>query len=436
MEPSDDFVLIDSINGTVYTMEQSRKSMEIEMYRLLKENVPEVRPRKGRHVNKEAQQVQGELVNFLKGFKKQTAKDFGEFVQDLVDKLYQNVDAPVDDLTDLVQEFYIKIGKRMDVNPLYKGVSQEDVDTLLDLAEKYITVMMYQLLFCPPNTDDEEKDLQIQTQIRSLHWVTAEQLDTMINEHDTEVRTLVDQAITEIIEVNSNKAPQDKLSCVVRCSKHIFEVIRQSKDGPACADDFLPALIYIVLKANPPLLQSNIQFINRFSCPGRLMKGEAGYFFTNLCCAVQFIENISADSLALTQHEFDRYMSGEAVPPQSGNQYMCEGLRLMYDNLKTLAELRQRQEKVMAEALQLQQDMKDFKENFKQEVQNVLERTPLTIKPRKMKVDLDEDSESLDLLPSPLIPLSADNVAMETRNESETDCVLEEESPNTPVPIT
>lgn len=42
-------------------------------------------------------------------------------VQELVDKLYQNVDAPVDDLTDLVQEFYIRLGQRMDTHTLYKG---------------------------------------------------------------------------------------------------------------------------------------------------------------------------------------------------------------------------------------------------------------------------------------------------------------------------
>lgn len=79
----------------------------------------------------------------------------------------------------------------------------------------------------------------------------------------------------------------------------------------------------------------------------------------------------------------------------------------------------------MAEALQLQQEMKDFKENFKQEVQNVLIRMPLTIKPRKMKVNLDDDSESLDLLPSPLLPLTVDNVAMETRNDTESECSME-----------
>lgn len=88
--------------------------------------------------------------------------------------------------------------------PFSTDLSSEDIDTLLDYAEKYITVKMYTSLFCPPMCDDEQKDLQMQTQIRSLHWVTGSQLDTMINEHETEVRTLVDQAITGRAVVDDN----------------------------------------------------------------------------------------------------------------------------------------------------------------------------------------------------------------------------------------
>lgn len=82
--------------------------------------------------------------------------------------------------------------------------------------------------------------------------------------------------------MDSKRAPQDKLTYVSRACNYLYKSIHSSKKEPATADDLLSCLIYSTLKANPPRLWSNLQYITRFCNPRRLMTGESGYYFTSL----------------------------------------------------------------------------------------------------------------------------------------------------------
>ena len=73
------------------------------------------------------------------------------------------------------------------------------------------------------------------------------------------------------------------------------------------ADDFLPVLVYVLLRANPPELQSNVDFVSSYRSPERLT-GERAYFFTHLAGAVYFIETLDASRLSIEPVVFQRLM--------------------------------------------------------------------------------------------------------------------------------
>jgi hypothetical protein len=98
---------------------------------------------------------------------------------------------------------------------------------------------------------------------RNLNWLSTHELKCPLDESSQEVRDLLNESIHDILEVDGKMAPQDKLDCIVRCSKKVFDMLKISNENPASADEFLPCLIYVCLKANPPRIQSNINFITR-----------------------------------------------------------------------------------------------------------------------------------------------------------------------------
>lgn len=122
--------------------------------------------------------------------------------------------------------------------------------------------------------------------------------------------------------MDAKRAPQDKLVCVSKCSQHVFEALSTSNSEPANADDFLSGLIYVVLKANPPRLHSNMQYVIRFGLPHSLMAGESGYYFTNLVILLLLllIQRTPQDAV------YPGQLNTHAVLPLSPVLVLCCGL--------------------------------------------------------------------------------------------------------------
>lgn len=74
-------------------------------------------------------------------------------------------------------------------------------------------------MFCPPSTNDEEKDLSIQDRIRKLSWVNAHHLDCCISETSIEVRDLVYTAINDLL--GNNIISTDAL-----CTLHLVKTLK------------------------------------------------------------------------------------------------------------------------------------------------------------------------------------------------------------------
>ncbi|XP_037327125.1 rab5 GDP/GTP exchange factor-like [Pungitius pungitius] len=361
-----------------------------------------------RHSSVDSDHATREFIDFLKPLKsgREIFKQCRAFTESMVYKR----DMAADELSECVQDFYQNLSDRLHTQ--FKG-SSEHVESVMDQVEKYMMTRLYKEVFCPETTDDEKKDLAIQKRIRALHWVTIEMLCVPVDEEIAEVSDSVVKAITDVIEMDSKCVPKEKLACITRCSKHIFNAIKVTKKEAASADDFLPTLIYIVLKANPPRLQSNIQYITRYSNPSRLMTGEDGYYFTNVCCAVAFIEKLDGQSLNLSSEEFELHMTGQASPqrPQAtgassappGSGALAQG----HQRVDLLEGLGERQEQVMEKARQLESDLIDWTDEVEQKVQSVLESFPPEApNPAATAAAsaIDSDNVENEQLPPPLQP--------------------------------
>ncbi|CAD6884165.1 unnamed protein product [Tilletia controversa] len=247
---------------------------------------------------------------FLEQMRHRSATPVGEYVRSFIRGFSKKPYRPADQIR-LIFDFLAFITDKMKEAEVWATSTPAEFENATEAMEKLIMNRLYNLTFTPAvaregkwpvQTDDLERDRIIKDRILLFSWVRPEHLDIPVGEHTA---GFVEFAAQELLKMNNYKAPRDKLICILNCCKVIFGMIRHMSTTES-ADSFVPALIYVVLKANPDNLVSNVEYISRFRSPERL-SSESGYYLSSLAGAVSFVESMDNTSLTgVTQEDMER----------------------------------------------------------------------------------------------------------------------------------
>ncbi|KAK7322430.1 hypothetical protein VNO77_25809 [Canavalia gladiata] len=206
-----------------------------------------------------------------------------------------------------VQDFFLSMEAAIRDHPLWATATEEDIDCAMEGLEKYIMTKLFPRTF-GASPEDAKIDNEISEKISLLQtFLKPEHLDIPAILHNEASWLLAEK---ELLKINAFKAPHEKLLSIMNCCRVINNLLlnaAMSEHVPAGADDFLPVLIYVTIKANPPKLHSNLQFIKLYRRQAKLIS-EAEYYFTNLVSAKTFIVDLNAKSLSMDEIKFEESM--------------------------------------------------------------------------------------------------------------------------------
>ncbi|MBN3312679.1 RABX5 factor, partial [Atractosteus spatula] len=322
----------------------------------------------------------GDFTNFLKLLCKPFSQSLSaNALSSALSHCFSEKDLLVQKQWDLVQDFYQSIAGH------FSSLSEEQTVQMMEHIEKLIMTRLHKWVFCHDSSDDEQKDLALQRRIRSLSWVTPQMLHVPIKEERLEVNSdALLPAITGISPPALGSDNRDgrpasaagQAGLRLQVQPECLPGAGLQKLGAGERRRLLSGMILVVLKASPPRLHSNTQYITRFGLPHSLMAGASGYYFTNLCCAVAFIEKLDGPALNLSAEEFEGYMQGKRAAPRDA-ETDCEGLRRARKNRQLLAEVASRQEQLAEGAQALQADLARWVQAVQTQVEEIQAKVPL-----------------------------------------------------------
>lgn len=245
--------------------------------------------------------------DFLERMRHPSASEFVKAIKTFIVSFSNNPPDPERDSAS-VQQFLANMEAAFRAHSLWAGRSEEELDSAGEGLEKYIMTKLFPRVFAS-HPDEVKVDDELYEKLALVQqFIRPEHLDIRPT-YQNETSWLLAQK--ELQKINIYKAPRDKLVCILSCCKVISNLLYNASvdanESAPGADEFLPVLIYVTIKANPPQLHSNLLYIQRYRRESRLV-GEAAYFFTNMLSAEAFVTNIKGESLSMDETEFQKNM--------------------------------------------------------------------------------------------------------------------------------
>ena len=183
-------------------------------------------------------------------------------------------------------------------NNLFTNITKKEVDNVVEIIENFILTQMYKYIY-PAESLEEDKKFYNQT--KCLDWVLPKNLE--IKKYYVDQLGMAELCIKKF---DSSKSLFDKLSFIKDAFTNINNNIKYSegKNEEAGQDEMVPIFQYILIRAQPKRMRTNINYINCFLSEEH-MNGQFGYFVSQIESSFNFIMKIKHSDLNMSEEEFE-----------------------------------------------------------------------------------------------------------------------------------
>ncbi|CAM9590625.1 unnamed protein product [Lampetra fluviatilis] len=196
-----------------------------------------------------------------------------------------------DEKTAVVSDFLQSLYGAMAQDVIWQHASEEQLQDAQVAIERSIMSRIFRLAFYPNQDGDIMRDQLFHEHIQRLCRVVSANHRALLIPEVYLKEAPWPSAQAEVRTISAYKTPRDKVQCILRTCSTIMNLLSlANEDSVPGADDFVPVLVYVVIKANPPCMLSTVQYINNFY--EKRLSGEEQYWWMQFTAAIEFIKTI------------------------------------------------------------------------------------------------------------------------------------------------